>query len=54
MSVLIKEYRDSFSIRWLTEDDLRKNMCRDYDKLLLPNKVEIFRAVMENTRGEDL
>jgi len=54
MSVLIKEYREAFSIRPMTEEDLRKSLCKDYDKLLLPNKVEIFRNVMENTKGEDL
>lgn len=30
------------------------SMCNKYEGLCLANKVEIFRYVLENTKGEDL
>jgi hypothetical protein len=29
-------------------------MCSNYDALAIANKVEIYRFIMENTKGEDL
>ncbi len=33
---------------------LMDQFCTNYSALPLPNKVEIFRHVIENTKGEDL
>ena len=51
---LIREYRENHNIRPGTETSLMHSMCPNYDALPLPNKVEIFRHVLENTKGEDL
>lgn len=51
---LIKEYRKNNNIRNETESTLMTSMCQKYDSLCLANKVEIFRHVLENTKGEDL
>jgi serine/threonine-protein kinase mTOR len=51
---LIKEHRTTYNIRPNTENTLRDQYCRNYDVLPLPNKVEIFRYILENTKGEDL
>lgn len=34
--------------------NLRHQFCANYDQLPMPNKVEIFRYILENTKGEDL
>jgi len=56
LQALIKEYRENFKIIPNTESKLLAQMCHkdDFEKMCLPNKVEIFRHVLDNTKGEDL
>ncbi|KRX06464.1 Rapamycin-binding domain [Pseudocohnilembus persalinus] len=54
LQCLIREYRKTYNIRGTTENDLKSIFCNNYDLLPLPNKVEIFRHILENTKGEDL
>jgi FKBP12-rapamycin complex-associated protein len=51
---LIREYRESSQIRSNTESYLMSSFCDKYELLPLANKVEIFRNILENTRGEDI
>ncbi|EGR30890.1 phosphatidylinositol 3- and 4-kinase family protein, putative [Ichthyophthirius multifiliis] len=51
---LIKEYRKAYNIRENPEMSLMDQFCTNYSALPLPNKVEIFRHIIENTKGEDL
>lgn len=55
---LIKDYRESQLIKPNVEYNLISKMIDDHHKKypLLPvfNKLEIFRHIMENTKGEDL
>ena len=36
------------------EISLMQNICDKYDQLPVPNKVEIFRFILENTKGDDI
>ena len=54
LQLLIREYRETYNIRPTTEMNLRHQFCANYDQLPIPNKVEIFRYILENTKGEDL
>jgi len=54
LQVLIREFRKSFNIRPLIENTLRDQYCKQYDMLPVINKVEIFKQILDNTRGEDL
>jgi len=51
---LIREYRENFKIIPNTEVKLLRQMCLKYELLPLANKVEIFRYILDNTKGEDL
>ncbi|CAD8184910.1 unnamed protein product [Paramecium octaurelia] len=51
---LVREYRDKYAIRSNAESTLMEQFCAQYQNLPLPNKVEIYRHILENTRGEDL
>lgn len=51
---MIKDYREIYNIRASTEANLKNIFCLNYTELPLPNKVEIFRHILENTKGEDL
>mmetsp|Transcript_9466 Transcript_9466/g.8194 ORF Transcript_9466/g.8194 Transcript_9466/m.8194 type:complete len:206 (-) Transcript_9466:532-1149(-) len=54
---LIKEYRESFKISLGAEKKLLLQMCdkeHDYDSLPLMNKIEVFRHILDKTKGEDL
>ncbi|CAD8129655.1 unnamed protein product [Paramecium sonneborni] len=51
---LVRKYRDKYVIRPNAESTLMEQFCAQYQNLPLPNKVEIFRHILENTRGEDL
>lgn len=52
--VLIKEYRESRKITLNIEHRLMLQMAPDYDMLTLLQKVEVFMAALDNTRGQDL
>lgn len=54
LQVLIKEYRKAYNIRENPENTLMENFCSNFSVLPLANKVEIFRHVISETRGEDL
>ncbi|EAS01249.1 phosphatidylinositol 3- and 4-kinase family protein (macronuclear) [Tetrahymena thermophila SB210] len=54
LQVLIREYRKAYHIRENPEYNLMEQKCSNYSVLPLPNKVEIFRYIMENTKGEEL
>lgn len=51
---LIKHYREENDIRLLTEMRLLQSKSRNYDKLPLIHKVDLFRQVLNETSGEDL
>ena len=54
LQILIREYRENFKIIPNTEMKLLQQMCQKYELLPLANKVEIFRYILDNTKGEDL
>lgn len=54
LQILIKEYRKAYNIRENPEYNLMESICSNYSALPLPNKVEIFRFIMEKTKGEEL
>jgi len=51
---LIRDYRTSNFIMVEAERNMQKQLCENYQDLPIPNKVEIFRYIMENSKGEDL
>lgn len=51
---LIKEYRESARVFPTTEQRLYSQMCQNFEVIPMANKIEIFRYVLENTKGEDL
>lgn len=52
--VLIREYRESRKILLNIEHRIMLQMAPDYDSLTLLQKVEVFTAALDNTRGQDL
>lgn len=51
---LINNYRENYNIRKQAENQLMNSASQNYDILCMPNKVEIYRYIIENTKGEDL
>ena len=54
LHVLIKEYRDAKDIVLNIEHRLMLQMAPQYDKLTLPQKVEVFQYALSMTEGNDL
>ena len=54
LHVLIKEYRDAKDIVLNIEHRLMLQMAPQYDKLTLPQKVEVFQYALDMTEGNDL
>lgn len=54
MNQLVKQYRESRDIRLLLELKLLSQKSKNYDKLPLIHKVNLFREVLEETTGQDL
>ncbi|SGZ55137.1 CIC11C00000003613 [Sungouiella intermedia] len=52
--MLIKEYRESRKILLNIEHRIMLQMAPDYDSLTLLQKIEVFTAALDNTRGQDL
>lgn len=51
---LITDYRKSNHILQGGERTLMKNLCPCYDKLSIAKKVEVFRHIMDHSKGEDV
>ena len=54
LQALIQEYREGAKISMRVERQLYGNFCAKFDVLPVANKLEVYRNVIENTRGEDL
>lgn len=54
LNQLIKQYREENEIKLLTEMRLLQSKARNYDKLPLIHKVDVFLQVLQETSGEDL
>ena len=54
MHILIKEHREENNIIQNIEYKLMEQFCEHFDICPLPNKVEIFRSMLEKTLGEDI
>jgi FKBP12-rapamycin complex-associated protein len=51
---LVKQYREEKDIKLLTELKLLQGKSRNYDRLPLLHKVDLFKQVLDETTGEDL
>jgi FKBP12-rapamycin complex-associated protein len=54
IQVLISDYRIKNQILPKAEKHLKDLLAPNYDMLPIPNKVEIFRQILENSKGDDL
>lgn len=51
---LIKDYREANHIIKESERAVMFNLCRNYQIICVPHKLEIFRYIIESTKGDDL
>ena len=51
---LIKDYRHANHIIKLSEQMIMESQSKSYQILSVPQKVEVFRYIMESTKGDDL
>ena len=54
LQALVQEYREGAKISMRVERQLFSSFCDKFDSVPVANKLEIFRNVLDNTRGEDL
>lgn len=51
---LVVDYRTNKHTTKDIEYRIMRELCPSYQKVLVPHKVEVYRFILENTRGEDL